>query len=1543
MGRKRRNADSRSKSAATPAGNHPPPALSAANNGGDDVEVSSLTTELDLGLNSSIQPQFNLENEVSVSIESDGYSAVKIECEKALNALRRGNYKKAVRLMKELCAKHENGNSACLALVYRVQGTVCVKVAGIMDDLNAKQRYAKSAVESARKAVVLSPNSVEFAHFYANLLCDTATDAKEFEESVRECERALMIKNPIDPGKESLQDESQQKIGSADARIEHVQNELRVLHQKANVGSISSWMRSLNNGEEHVRFFPIRTRVADDPMDVRTVQGRRSNDIKKASKTDEERKKEIEVKVAAARLLQQKLESSQSQTEGDKGPESSTAPSQRTGERRKSGKVKKNASTIERKDCVLSYWKSMGTDLKKDLCKIRITDIKNHFKSPKDGLGYEVLTEALSFGASNNSWRYWMCCRCSEKFADPELHKQHIAQEHMYGLSPKLQALLPLDVDSEWTEMLLTHPWRALDADAAVRMIESQSNSSVSNADWFSDGYGYEDAWDSPSVQKKYGDGPDGCNGIGKDPDCVPMECDQSEGRKGCFNPDSWPLSDDVERTKLLEKIKTLFQLLIKHKCLAASHLTKVIQFAVEELHPQLLNCGAEQSPFCICLLGATELRKVLMFLQELSHSCGVGRYLEKGNVLEESNNVTQANEMAEKLVFDQDDSSLLLNANTCHDGDSFLSWIFSGPTSQEELTLWTRTRDENVHKGTEILENIGKEFSHLQSLCDRKLEHMSYEEALQLIEDLCLEEDKRREHDTEFVHQSYESILRKRREEITQHDNDVTHVNRFEIEVLTNVLKEADSMNVKQFGFEDTYGGVNVNNSHVFDLESGEDDWRVNDYLQQLDSCVKNGIQKQKEQLSIELSKIDARIMRTLSEIQQLEAKLGPLCAHDFGLIVMPLVKSYLRAHLENLAEKDATEKSDAAREAFLAELALDSKKGTGDIPKHVNEKVKDKRKNKEYRKTKDSKPTGAGELHVLPNEKAEKAFLDPQVIDEQVNESVVEVSVAFDEQEDEVRRRKIELEDEERKLEATLEYQRRIEDETKQRHLAEQHKNSSRMTPVSMEPVNQSNGLLTLPEDGLSERTGTMEDGALLYESRAGRRGRRQKNITKPSDGRQQPLSSGKETTEFGRNSYSDLLQDSSSGDNERRILMLQAEDNDEKRFQADLSKAVRQSLDAFHSHKQSSSISGSIIPEETFIEEQDSCVTSIKVSPDNVNESDVYGTGLKNEVGEYNCFLNVIIQSLWHLRRFREEFLSASTSFHLHVGDPCVTCALYDIFSALSFASDTKVQAVAPTSLRIALSKLYPDSNFFQEAQMNDASEVLGVIFDCLHKSFTSVTGISGTELVENNIMGSWECINKACTAHSIFGLDIYERMNCYSCGLETRRLKYTSFFHQINANALRTMKVMCPEGSFDELLNLVEMNHQLACDPEDGGCGKLNYIHHILSTPPHVFTTVLGWQNTCESVDDIKATLAALSTEIDLSVLYRGLDPNNKRRLVSVVCYYGQHYHCFAYTHVHQRWVMYDDKTVKVIGRWEDVVSVCEKGHLQPQVLFYEAVN
>ena len=72
----------------------------------------------------------------------------------------------------------------------------------------------------------------------------------------------------------------------------------------------------------------------------------------------------------------------------------------------------------------------------------------------------------------------------------------------------------------------------------------------------------------------------------------------------------------------------------------------------------------------------------------------------------------------------------------------------------------------------------------------------------------------------------------------------------------------------------------------------------------------------------------------------------------------VLGLLSSFFQARLEDMAEKDAREKSDAAREAFLAELALDSKKGTTTgVENSKHEKSKDKKKSKEGRKNKDLK----------------------------------------------------------------------------------------------------------------------------------------------------------------------------------------------------------------------------------------------------------------------------------------------------------------------------------------------------------------------------------------------------------------------------------------------------------------------------------------------------------------------------------------------------------------------------------------------------------
>ena len=121
------------------------------------------------------------------------------------------------------------------------------------------------------------------------------------------------------------------------------------------------------------------------------------------------------------------------------------------------------------------------------------------------------------------------------------------------------------------------------------------------------------------------------------------------------------------------------------------------------------------------------------------------------------------------------------------------------------------------------------------------------------------------------------------------------------------------------------------------------------------------------------------------------------------------------------------------------------------------------------------------------------------------------------------------------------------------------------------------------------------------------------------------------------------------------------------------------------------------------------------------------------------------------------------------------------------------------------------------------------------------------------------------------------------------------------------------------------------------------------------PPAIFCLALAWESASADRDVISQTLSNLSTSIDLGAVYDIIPPGMMRpkyKLRCIMCYYGEHYAAFAMSEASvagagagvggggERWLLFDDATTKEVGDWQDVVASCEKGRLQPCVLFYE---
>ncbi|CAI5740038.1 unnamed protein product [Peronospora destructor] len=380
-----------------------------------------------------------------------------------------------------------------------------------------------------------------------------------------------------------------------------------------------------------------------------------------------------------------------------------------------------------------------------------------------------------------------------------------------------------------------------------------------------------------------------------------------------------------------------------------------------------------------------------------------------------------------------------------------------------------------------------------------------------------------------------------------------------------------------------------------------------------------------------------------------------------------------------------------------------------------------------------------------------------------------------------------------------------------------------------------------------------------------------------------------------------------------------------------------------------------------------------------------------GLRNDLGSNNCFLNVIIQSLWHVRSCRVLISTGDHAVHHRCGGkptnastletmtitPCLLCELEQIFVMYQFAEQPVLDV---NRVRLAL------NDTFALGAMNDATETLEAILDALHyDTFNRMLLLRRKSLYNTAAMGEVNRMEEMseslrqdasaiicepqCVAHRLFQMNLMELKVCASCGYTAEPLMNTDFLYRVYAQELLNSVRAGLEGekkknmTLEEVLRLEAQAQDVAgnCDAcEKGGQRALS---RWILTLPMVFSISIIWSSSYVNKTDIKDWMVLLSSQctagkdgkelqqtLDLGRIFRLDKSEEVSSLYSfrgLVCYYGRHYVGFFASRSldetgveRERWFLFDDTRVKLVGTWADVRLRVERGGYQPTLLFYE---
>ena len=343
------------------------------------------------------------------------------------------------------------------------------------------------------------------------------------------------------------------------------------------------------------------------------------------------------------------------------------------------------------------------------------------------------------------------------------------------------------------------------------------------------------------------------------------------------------------------------------------------------------------------------------------------------------------------------------------------------------------------------------------------------------------------------------------------------------------------------------------------------------------------------------------------------------------------------------------------------------------------------------------------------------------------------------------------------------------------------------------------------------------------------------------------------------------------------------------------------------------------------------------------------------LINRRKENNCFLNVIIQNLTHLQKFKDDLLLEDNEYIYTKSKPIFD--LYDLIKLYEneqkkykkYLHSNKINKedknklepiISVNNFRFSLNQIY---NRYHKGESGDPMETINSIFDLMHEAYCKKKKIDKKEIK-----------NCRCLAHKHFFLKLADIQLCPNCNSKKVQLyDKDCFMYNVYINEIINKLHSKSFNSFKLKLfqKLKEHNEAFEERKKIPGCNcneKLmeSYIKRTkIMGPINTYLIInLTWSEEFPSLYEILKTYVMIPMSEEINNLFT-FDEALKSltyytfSIKGIILYGLYHYVCALYIKEEKRWAIIDDKTIKYINNYFNLIDSFLKNHLMPVGIIY----